>query len=138
MLAIAAEMYRQKREVGVDQWSSIRWEIEISRMVELIKVESSARRLGDIFWLDVDLDLPPEVVRSVYLRLFEMGGNDVQTKLCYASYLLRHSPRWDLEAESILGTVEGLARDAGFWQSPVHGHHPVLFRSHVGGNDDNS
>lgn len=80
--------------------------------------------------MDVDFDIPADAIRAVYLRLFELGVIDVRTKLCYARYLLRHSPRWDDEANEILASVEGIARAAGFWDSSVHGHHPVFFNPH--------
>lgn len=135
MAMVALSMCNQKNELERWRWSSDEWEKNTSRLIDMIRVEGSAFRLGDIFWMDVDFDVPVDAIRAVYLRLFELGAADVRTKLCYANYLRRYSPTWDDEANEILSSIEDIAREAGFWDSPVHGHHPVFFNPrHLAGS----
>lgn len=109
-------------------WSSGEWEANVESLLRLIRKEESALRLGDVLRFDLGLEMPISVVRATYARLFELGADDVHTKLCYARYLLLHGPDWDTEAEALLREVEPTARAAGLWDSPTLGHHPVFFR----------
>lgn len=92
--------------------------------MDCIQSESSALRLGEVLWMDEHLEISTDIIRAVYLRLFELGVDDVRTKLCYARYLLLNGPEWDNEANKIIESVKDLSRMVGIWDSPIHGHHP--------------
>ena len=127
LVSLAGEIESRVSGKTPDDWDSTAWDEQLSQLLSLIAVEGSAFRLGDILRLDAALDMPVDVVRSCYLRLFGLGVSDVHTRLCYARYLLLHGPTWDGEAQDILGGIEEAARAAGLWDSPFLGHHPVFF-----------
>lgn len=105
-----------------------RWDEQLSQLVSLIAVEDSAFRLGDILRLDAALDMPFDVVRSCYLRLFGLGISDVHTRLCYARYLLLRGPTWDGEAQGILGRNRGGCAGSRLVGLPVPRSSPRLLR----------
>jgi hypothetical protein len=125
--AIAQEIREQASGVASVPWSPPQWAEHRARVLELIGLESSPLRLGDVLRSDVGLDMPSEIVRATYRRLFALGASDAHTKLCYARYLLLQGPDWDDEAQEILDSIEQVARAAGLWDSPVLGHHPVFY-----------
>jgi len=127
VVALAGEIERRVSGKAPNDWGSTHWDEQLSELLLLIAAEVSALRLGDILRLDAALEMPVNVVRSCYLRLFELGVSDVHTRLCYARYLLLHGPGWDGEAQDILGEIEEVAREAGLWDSRFLGHHPVFF-----------
>ena len=107
------------RKSGFEQW--------IDPALAAVATTDSAWALGESLRFDRNLQLPSKIVIAIYRRLFELGVDDVQTKVCFARYLLLHGPQWDVEAEAILDEVEDVARLAGFWDGPHLGHHPVFF-----------
>ncbi len=110
-----------------DRWNSSEWDSAVTTFTNLVQEEGSAIRLGDVLRCDARMDLPVQVVKLTYERLFELGACDVRTKVCYARYLLLHGPDWDEVGERILAEVEPEARVAGVWDAPLLGHHPVFY-----------
>ena len=126
VVSLAGEIESRVSGKTPEDWASTDWEVQVSQLLTLIAVEDSAFRLGEILRLDAALDMPFDVVRACYLRLFGLGVSDVHTRLCYARYLLLHGPTWDGEAQDILGEIEEVARAPGLWDAPFLGHHPVF------------
>lgn len=126
VLRLATSIASQMQGAG-PVWTAERFEFAVERAVLLVQDERSPRTLGEILRLDEDLSMPVLLIIAVYGRLFELGVNDVHTRLCFARYLGMHGPDWDDEANGILHEISDAARDAGLWEGTHLGHHPVFF-----------
>jgi hypothetical protein len=129
VVGIAREMVRQSiGGNGLEPWTGADWDAVRRAFRGSLEKERSAFRLGEVLRHDLHLDLPVEVVKGCYERLFELGATDARTRLCYARYLQQNGPAWDeVLAARILRDVEGPARAAGLWANPALGHHPVFY-----------
>ena len=129
IIEIAASMEHQLSGGvdSVDAWGDDEWAEQLGRFLVLVEAEESPYRLGQVLRYDAGLDLPVDVVKATYERLFELGASDVHTRLCYARYLLMHGPEWDDLANGILADVREAADAAGLWQNSLFGHHPVFY-----------
>lgn len=127
LLDLARQMAAQMAGDAEHAWQAADWDRARSAFRELVAVEESAFRLGEVLRCDIRLDLPVEVVKLTYERLFALGVSDARTRLCYARYLLLHGPDWDEQANRILAEVGDAARAAGLYDSPHLGHHPVFY-----------
>jgi hypothetical protein len=129
VVGIAREMVRQSVGAeGIEPWNAADWAAVREAFRGAVATERSAFRLGEVLRADLGLDLPVDVIRACYERLFQLGADDARTRLCYARYLQLYGQRWDeVLIDRILDEVEGPARAAGLWSAPILGHHPVFY-----------
>jgi hypothetical protein len=124
VVAIAREMLRQSIGEVADPWDRTDWEAVRRVFRSALETEGSPFRLDEVLRLDAGLDLPFDIVRASYERLFDLGATDIHTRLCYARYLQMHGPPGSDVVERLLYELEAPARVAGLWRSPVPARRP--------------